>query len=102
MIGNKNRNSSEQCTYQVLIYGLVTGVGFRFSAVRQAKRYPNLKGYIRNKKHNLVECIVQGPEQDVDEFVEWLKRGPPSARVEKHEVNRLHEEKKLAAFTVAT
>ena len=95
------QNSSKETTYHVLIYGFVTGVGFRFSAVREAKHYQGLKGYIRNKAPNTVECMVQGPEEDVNKFIKWLENGPPSADVEECKVTPVSENKNLGEFNVA-
>lgn len=95
------QNTVREPTYHVLIHGLVTGVGFRFSAVREAKRYRGLKGYIRNKEPNTVECMVQGPEKEVNAFIKWLEHGPPSAEVEDCKVNPISEDKELGDFNVA-
>lgn len=65
----------------VLVRGMVTGVGFRYSALRKAAEFSDLCGFVRNVDERTVECVVQGPEPDVEDFVEWLRRGPPSARV---------------------
>mgnify|MGYP000400264864 CR=1 FL=1 len=95
------QNTFKEPTYHVLVYGLVTGVGFRFSAVREAKRYNGLKGYVRNKAPNTVECMVQGPEKEVNDFINWLKNGPPSAEVEDCKVTPVSEYSKLGDFNVA-
>ena len=82
MLDDKSpRSADKQAAYHMLIHGEVTGVGFRFSAIREARRYSGLHGYIRNKDYYTVECVVQGPEPDVSRFVDWLKTGPRSARV---------------------
>jgi len=94
-------NTDREPTYHVLIYGLVTGVGFRFSAAREAKRYKGLKGYIRNKAPNTVECMVQGTESEVNEFLKWLEKGPPSAEVEDCKITQVSEDKHLEDFNVA-
>lgn len=95
------QNTFKEPTFHVLLSGLVTGVGFRFSAVREAKRYKGLKGYIRNKAPDTVECMVQGPEEKVNEFIKWLKKGPPSAEVEDCKVTPVSEDKDLGDFNVA-
>ena len=93
-------NSSEKA-YRVVVHGEVTGVGFRFSTVREARRYPDLKGYVRNRGPRTVECVAQGPEPDVSRFVEWVKHGPSSARVESAEVSELSPSADRGSFDVA-
>ena len=70
-----------EVAYRVLIEGRVTGVGFRYSTLSETGRYPGLKGYVRNAASRTVECVLQGPEGDVNAMVAWLHKGPPSARV---------------------
>ncbi|MFO7820888.1 MAG: acylphosphatase [Lentisphaeria bacterium] len=87
--------------YHVLIHGEVTGVGFRFSAIREARRYEGLRGYIRNQDHATVECLVQGPEPAVSKFVDWLKTGPDSARVRDIDLREVSPRDDLSSFNVA-
>ncbi|MCF7855209.1 MAG: acylphosphatase [Candidatus Pacebacteria bacterium] len=88
-------------TYKVLIQGTVTGVGFRYSTVREARRYGDLRGYVRNKDSRTVECVVQGDEEELTSFVEWLKQGPPGARVQSCEVSELTTSKRLEPFRIS-
>ncbi len=70
---------------QLIIHGRVQGVGFRFFAYAQARRF-NVKGFVRNLPGNRVESQVEGREQDVLEYTEALRKGPPLAEVEKIEI----------------
>ncbi len=71
----------ETMACRVRVQGRVTGVGFRFSALREADRIGGLAGYVRNVGPRTVECVVQGPPERVAAMVAWLRRGPPSAVV---------------------
>ena len=71
---------------RVRVHGMVTGVGFRYATLREAARYPGLKGYVRNMDARTVECVLQGPPEEVEAMVRWLQHGPPSARVLSREV----------------
>ena len=53
--------------------GDVQGVGFRYTAVRVAESY-DITGYVRNLSDGRVECVVEGPPQQIDAFVEQLSR----------------------------
>ncbi|MFE8154705.1 acylphosphatase [Brenneria goodwinii] len=65
------------------VYGMVQGVGFRYSTQYRAKQL-GVNGYVRNSDDGCVEVIASGEHQAVEQLVEWLKQGGPrSARVEK-------------------
>jgi acylphosphatase len=48
--------------------GIVQGVGFRYTANTLAKRYA-VTGYVQNIAGGLVELYVEGPQDDVDEYI---------------------------------
>lgn len=101
MAENKYSGSQGKVAYHVLLHGLVTGVGFRYSAMREAGKYDDLKGYIRNRTAGTVECLVQGKEEEVRDFLAWLKQGPPSARVDDVELEEVSVKEDLHAFSIA-
>lgn len=65
---------------QIVVQGLVQGVGYRFFVIEQAKQY-NIRGYVKNLHNGCVEVVVQGDKGLVNDFIERLKIGPPSARI---------------------
>ncbi|GKW24125.1 acylphosphatase [Pectobacterium polonicum] len=65
------------------VYGVVQGVGFRYSTQRQAIQL-GLTGYARNCNDGSVEVVASGEPDAVDALIEWLKQGGPrSARVDR-------------------
>ena len=66
---------------ELVISGRVQGVFYRASAQQEAQRL-GLHGEIRNLPDGHVEAVVEGPKERIEEFIEWCKRGPPSAEVE--------------------
>ena len=88
-------------TCKVIVHGMVTGVGFRYSAMREARRIGGLYGYVRNRDSQTVECVVQGPESRVEEFIDWLRRGPVMARIDSCHVSEITEPGALSEFTIA-
>ena len=67
-------------TLRVMVRGQVQGVGYRASAVRQA-HLQRVTGWVRNNADGTVEAIVQGSSDQVDRMLEWMRHGPPAARV---------------------
>jgi acylphosphatase len=41
-----------------------------------------LSGWVRNLPQGDVEVLAEGPEEKLDEFLQWLRHGPPGARVD--------------------
>jgi acylphosphatase len=64
----------------VIVSGYVQGVFFRETTKRQADSL-NVKGWVRNRDDGKVEVVFEGEEQDVQEMVEFCRRGPPHATV---------------------
>jgi acylphosphatase len=65
-----------------LVEGRVQGVGFRAAACRRAREL-GLGGYARNLPDGRVEVLAQGEDARVETFSEWLRHGPPLARVDR-------------------
>lgn len=100
MTGTGTARDARRKAYRVVVHGEVTGVGFRYSAVREAQGHNDLRGYVRNTDARTVECILEGPEPDVCEFIEWLRHGPPGARVKSADVSPLTISRDLPPFQV--
>jgi len=62
------------------VIGRVQGVGFRWSAVWEARRL-GLGGWVRNADDGSVEVEAEGSPAALDVFLGWLRRGPPGAHV---------------------
>lgn len=74
--------------HRVLITGRVQGVGFRFSAHAEATRL-GLAGSASNRPDGSLEVEIEGDEAAVETMLEWLRHGPPAARVDGVEVTDL-------------
>jgi acylphosphatase len=70
----------ELCARRVLVSGVVQGVGFRFYTRLRASEL-GLAGWVQNLADGRVEVWVEGQPALVEEMLEWLRRGPPGARV---------------------
>jgi len=66
------------------IHGRVQGVAYRYSMTREANAL-GLSGWVRNRRDGSVEAVLAGPETTVSQLLEWARRGPPAAQVERIE-----------------
>jgi len=64
-----------------LVSGRVQGVAFRAHTQREAEALA-LTGHARNLPDGRVEVVVHGDAQAIERLAEWLRRGPPLARVD--------------------
>ena len=69
----------------VRLTGRVQGVFFRQSAADRAREL-GVSGWVRNCPDGSVEVRLSGSADAVEAMTDWLRRGPPSARVERVEV----------------
>jgi acylphosphatase len=83
----------------ILIYGFVQGVGFRF-AVQRAASSRGVSGWVRNRPDGAVEAVFEGEATDVEALVDFCRRGPPGAGVDRVEVEEELPEG-LSGFRVA-
>ncbi len=83
---NKRKNIKKlRISKRLVIHGVVQGVGFRYSLCAQAKSR-GLTGWVRNRREGTVEAVIQGEVAQVDDLMEWAKKGPDGSRVDQVEV----------------
>lgn len=83
----------------LLISGRVQGVFYRASAHEEGRRL-GLVGWVRNLPDGRVEAVAQGSEKDVDDFIEWCRKGPPLARVANIDVSEEGLNSSLTGFEI--
>jgi acylphosphatase len=66
------------------VYGYVQGVFFRYTT-RKIARKLGLTGYVQNMPDGSVHIVAEGPDSDLKELLEFSKKGPRNARVDKVE-----------------
>ncbi|MEO5995071.1 MAG: acylphosphatase [Chitinophagaceae bacterium] len=69
-------------TLRLIIQGKVQGVFYRVSA-RKTARQIGITGWVKNTPERHVEILASGTIEQLQNFVEWCKKGPSDARVEK-------------------
>lgn len=65
---------------EILVNGLVQGVGFRYFVLRNAIKL-GLNGYTQNLFTGEVLTVVEGPKEKIEQLFEIIKIGPISANV---------------------
>ena len=65
---------------QYQVSGKVQGVSFRVSA-QAAARQLGLTGWVCNLPGGRVETVAYGPRAAIEQFEQWLRRGPRYAAV---------------------
>ena len=80
--------------FNINVYGLVQGVGFRYAT----KKYANaigITGFVKNEADKSVYIEAEGSQSALADFVKWCKTGPSYAQVE----NVIVKEGDLKNFT---
>ncbi len=91
---------SDKVSFHAIIHGQVQGVFFR-AFVAEKVGPLNLTGYVRNlPSGNDVEVIAEGNRENLEQLIEYLKVGPPAARVEKVTVQWSKYSEKYTRFTI--
>ena len=67
-------------TKHLIIHGRVQGVGYRAYMRIEANRL-GVTGWVRNRADGTVEATIHGSPEDVSKLLDWIRRGPPAARV---------------------
>ncbi len=83
----------------IIVKGLVQGVGFRYFVFNRANRL-NLKGYVKNLESGEVEIEVEGNRSLIEEFIVELKTGPRFAKVTDLLINWKNPENKYKHFCI--
>jgi acylphosphatase len=71
----------EMLLYKIHIRGYVQGVGFRWSAAREAKIL-GITGFVRNLNDGRVYIEAEGFPDQLKAFVGWCRKGPTGGFVE--------------------
>jgi acylphosphatase len=64
-----------------LVSGKVQGVFYRASTAERARAL-GVTGYAKNLPDGRVEVLACGEEAQVKELIDWLRQGPPAAKVQ--------------------
>jgi acylphosphatase len=73
---------------RVRVTGRVQGVWFRDSCQDEARAL-GVRGFVRNRADGSVEAEFEGPEAAVERMVAWCHTGPPRARIDAVNTERI-------------
>ncbi len=65
----------EMVRLKAIVEGRVQGVGFRYFTQERAV-FLGLTGWVRNRWEGTVELIAEGPREDIEKFLQAIRRGP--------------------------
>ncbi len=82
-----------------IVHGRVQGVSFRFNAVTEARRL-DLRGWVKNLPDGTVETVATGAQDALNDYLNWLHRGPPGAKVTKVDINWQETAQGYTAFEI--
>ena len=82
-----------------IVSGRVQGVGFRYFAIRAARRV-GVAGTVRNLPDGTVEAIAEGSETALNEFRSELERGPSYGHVSQVDETDLPSTGRYSSFDV--
>lgn len=83
----------------LLVYGRVQGIFFRHNTKKMADRL-NLKGWVKNNPNNTLEIVAEGDDEAIDTLINWCRKGPIGAKVEKVEIKENDFKNEFNNFTV--
>ena len=84
---------------RITVRGRVQGVGYRYSAVTQARRL-GLAGWARNQPDGSVEMVAEGEPAAVERLIDWCRQGPSAARVTSVQYTEESRDQPLGEFGV--
>jgi len=70
--------------FHAIVHGQVQGVFFRAHTLEEGAKL-DLSGWVMNTREGDVEVEAEGEKAALQKLLDWLKKGPAAARVDKVE-----------------
>lgn len=84
---------------RILVSGRVQGVCFRAATQQQAGKL-SIKGFVRNLFDGQVEIVAEGAEDVLQKLIDWSRKGPLMAKVEKVVTEDIENNEQFNSFEV--
>ena len=88
-----------QVRAEIIVNGLVQGVGFRYFVYREAKNL-GLKGFVKNLYTGEVLTVAEGERALIEELINKLKVGPMHASVKNYHVDWQETKNEFDTFEI--
>lgn len=86
MINEKaSSEQSRRIRAHILVSGFVQRVFFR-SYTKNTADTIGVFGWVQNLADGRVEAMLEGEKEKVEKMVEWMKKGPPAAKIDNVEI----------------
>jgi acylphosphatase len=79
---NKAADDAGEARLHIVVEGIVQGVNFRYHT-RRVARSLLLSGWVRNTPDGAVEILAEGSRGSLQQLLAFVRKGPPSARVDR-------------------
>ncbi len=79
--------------------GKVQGVFFRANTRDKAQKL-GVKGWVKNLRDGRVEAVFEGPEEKVEELIEFCKNDQPHAKVDNSDIKEEEPTDKFDSFSI--
>jgi len=94
-----NKSKAKNRQLDMLVFGRVQGVGFRWTTRKRAQEN-DLKGSVMNLEDGTVKAIIQGQEDKLKDFLSWVKTSPGFSKVKGirysfDDIDKEHEDFKI-------
>jgi len=89
----------DEARAEILVNGLVQGVGFRYFVVKHAARL-KLSGYVENLYTGEVHAVVEGDKVNIEELFKLIKLGPSHAHVKNARIDWSENNHEFDSFEV--
>src|SRR5688572_13769093 len=99
MSAMKKKTSLPSHRARVLYTGRVQGVGFRYTAERQALA-AGLTGWVKNLPDGRVELVCEGSKDTIDKFLDGIKASHLGPHIKKVDVRWENPNGEFSDFTV--
>lgn len=83
----------------ITVKGTVQGVGFRYYAQMKAVQH-KITGWVKNTDEGTVEMVAVGEKEDMELFLEDLRRGNPFSKVTELITKELEETEPYQSFII--
>ncbi len=83
----------------ILVSGKVQSVGYRYFSQMKAVQY-GVTGWARNVSDDTVEICALGTKDQLDPFIEDLRRGNPFSKITNLEITEMGQTDNFRSFTI--